>query len=173
MNIISKLYESYARLQEFVIFVLMMTVLSLVFIQVILRYVLQMPLMGIEELLMFPTIWLYMLGGAQASYERSHISCGILTLYIKRKKSLHLFNIFQTLFSIIIGLWLTRWAWWFLTYSLRTMKESPLLYIPLYLAESAMFVGLALMMFFTVVELFDCVLNYRSTGKDEMIKEAV
>ena len=52
--------------------------------EVFARYVLKSSLMGIEELMLFPIIWLYMLGGANASYEKSHIECGILTLYIKK-----------------------------------------------------------------------------------------
>ena len=45
--------------------------------EVFARYVLKSSLMGIEELMLFPIIWLYMLGGANASYEKSHIECGI------------------------------------------------------------------------------------------------
>lgn len=55
--------------------------------EVFARYVLKSSLMGIEELMLFPIIWLYMLGGANASYEKSHIECGILTLYIKKERS--------------------------------------------------------------------------------------
>ncbi|HCL78645.1 MAG TPA: C4-dicarboxylate ABC transporter permease [Synergistaceae bacterium] len=167
----SKLYDLYGKVQGAVISFLMLFVGVLMFIQVILRYVLKMPLMGIEELLLFPTIWLYMLGGAHASFTRTHITCGVLTLLIKRKKSFALFNIAQTVISIVVALWLTRWAWWFFTYSLRTMKESPLLYIPLILAESAIFVGLALMVLNTVVEFFSHVSEYRSFDGTELIKE--
>ena len=31
-------------------------------VQIVLRYVFHAPLMGVEELLYFPTIWLYLLG---------------------------------------------------------------------------------------------------------------
>ncbi len=51
--------------------------------------------MGIEELMLFPTIWLYMLGGANASQDRTHIECGILTLYIKKPRSMQIFKIFK------------------------------------------------------------------------------
>jgi TRAP-type C4-dicarboxylate transport system permease small subunit len=44
------------RIQGFVLFVLMFGVTILVFAQVIMRYVLRMPLMGIEELTLFPAI---------------------------------------------------------------------------------------------------------------------
>ena len=36
----------------------LLSVAVLMFVQVILRYVLKMPLMGIEELCYFPTVWL-------------------------------------------------------------------------------------------------------------------
>ena len=38
----------------------LLSVAVLMFVQVILRYVLKMPLMGIEELCYFPTVWLYL-----------------------------------------------------------------------------------------------------------------
>ncbi len=167
----SKLYDFYGKVQGGIIGFLMLFVGVLMFLQVILRYVLKIPLMGIEELLMFPTIWLYMLGGAHASYTRTHITCGVLTLILKRKKSFALFNIVQTTLSTVVALWLTRWAWWFFSYSLRTMKESPLLYIPLILAESAIFIGLVLMVLNTVVEFLNHVSEYRSLDGTELIRE--
>lgn len=167
----SKLYDFYGKAQGGIISFLMLFVGVLMFIQVILRYVLRMPLMGIEELLMFPTIWLYMLGGAHASYTRTHISCGVLTLMIKRKRSFALFNMVKTVISIVVALWLSRWAWWFFSYSLRTMKESPLLYIPLVLGESAIFIGLIFMLLNTVVEFFNHVSEYKSLDGTELIKE--
>lgn len=167
---LSNFYNFYGKVQGGIISFMMLFVGMLMFIQVILRYVLAMPLMGIEELLMFPTIWLYMLGGAHASYTKTHITCGVLTLLIKRKKSLSLFNIAQTIISIVVAIWLTRWAWWFLSYSFRTMKESPLLYIPLILAESAVFVGLILMVLNAFVEFFNHIMEYRSYDGSELIE---
>ena len=50
------------KTQGVLLFIILSSIATLVFIQVILRYVLHHPLMGIEELLLFPTIWLYFLG---------------------------------------------------------------------------------------------------------------
>jgi TRAP-type C4-dicarboxylate transport system permease small subunit len=138
----------------------MMGVMILVFVQVLLRYVLRMPLMGIEELLLFPTIWLYMLGGAAASWERTHISCGILTLYIKRETSMAIFNIVKNVISIVVCGWLMYWAYWYFTYSLRVMKESATLYIPLVFGESSIFFGLLFMFVYTIVELGEDILKF-------------
>ncbi|MDX9918186.1 MAG: TRAP transporter small permease subunit, partial [Gudongella sp.] len=136
------------------------SVLLLVVGQVLLRYVFKAPLMGIEELLFFPTIWLYMLGGANASQERNHISCGILTLYIKKPLTMMKFNIMKNTVSIIVGVWLLYWAYWLFTYSLNLWKTSDLLYIPMFFMESAPFIGLLLMVFYGVIEWLDSIQIY-------------
>ena len=51
----------------------LLSVAVLMFVQVILRYVLKMPLMGIEELCYFPTVWLYLFAAVKASSERGQL----------------------------------------------------------------------------------------------------
>lgn len=152
---VGNLYQALGTVQGGVIVVLSLFLAFLVFVQVLLRYVFKAPLMGIEELMLFPTIWLYMIGGANASYERNHIECGILTLYIKRPVSQYLFNIVKNLISLCISIWLTYWAYWYFQYSLKLWKTSQILYIPMFYAESALFVGLVLMTIHTITELGD------------------
>lgn len=142
--------------QDLAVFVLMLAVTFLVFIQVILRYVLHHPLMGIEELLLFPTIWLYFLGGAIASRQRDHIECRVVTMYV-RGRALHIANALKAAISLVVAVWLTYWAYEYFRYSLRVGKESDMLYIPLVLGESALFIGLLLMSVYTAVELRDYV----------------
>jgi TRAP-type C4-dicarboxylate transport system permease small subunit len=154
-------FKILTRVQVSVNMVLLIVTPLLVTAQVLLRYVFHMPLMGIEELLLFPIIWLYMLGGANASREKNHIICGILSLYIKKPKSIALFNLTRTVISLIVSLWLTYWALWFFLYSLSRWKLSDLLYLPMFFGESALFIGLLLMTLYTAVELYDYVQVYR------------
>jgi TRAP-type C4-dicarboxylate transport system permease small subunit len=150
----SRVLRGWHGLQDWAAFGLMLAVTFLVFVQVILRYVLHHPLMGIEELLLFPTIWLYFLGGAIASRERNHIECRVLTMYV-RGTSLHLANALKTAISLGVAVWLTYWAYEYFRYALRVGKESDMLYIPLVLGESALFIGLLLMSAYTAHELLD------------------
>lgn len=133
---------------------LLIVVTLLVFVQVILRYV-NMPLMGIEELLSLPTIWLYMIASATASLERNHIECGIATLYIKTPKALCVFKTIRNTLSVLIGGWLLRWAFWYLSYTFRVGKTTALLMIPMKYIESAIFVGFLLMFAYALLELFE------------------
>jgi TRAP-type C4-dicarboxylate transport system permease small subunit len=157
------------KIQGLVLSFLMFGVTILVFAQVIMRYVLRMPLMGIEELTLFPAIWLYMLGGANASMERKHIECNVLSVYITNPFALRVLDVMKSLISLGVCLWLTYWAYEYFLYSLKVWKTSNLLYIPLFFGESALFICLVLMAFYTVVELGDHLLRFKSylSGKEE------
>jgi len=48
------------------------------FVQVITRYVLQIPVMGLEETMLYPTLWLYIFGAVNASREDTHIRANVL-----------------------------------------------------------------------------------------------
>lgn len=154
MNTVKKILDRLISVQNLVSIVLMSIIPVLVVIQVLLRYVFRAPLMGIEEIMLFPTIWLYMLGGAMASQKRNHISCGILTLYIKRDLSMRIFNIVKSFISLSVSLWLTYWAYWYFLYSFKTWKFSDLVSIPMFFGESAIFIGLLLMTLYAASDLF-------------------
>ena len=59
----------------------LLSVAVLMFVQVILRYVLKMPLMGIEELCYFPTVWLYLFAAVKASSERGQLVARVLEIF--------------------------------------------------------------------------------------------
>lgn len=82
-----KVVDVIGKICEYICAALAMIITLLVFIQVILR-ALNMPLFGIEELLTFPTIWIYFLGGACASFTDSHIECGLVGAVAKNPKAI-------------------------------------------------------------------------------------
>ncbi|MBA1335744.1 MAG: hypothetical protein HPY66_1371 [Firmicutes bacterium] len=163
-NWIQRILDRLLSIQRGVTFVLALLITGLVVFQVILRYVFKAPLMGIEEMLLFPIIWLYMLGGANASQQRNHIECGVLTVYIKRPRTMMLFKIVKGLISLIVSLWLSYWAYWFFVYSLTRWKLSDLLYIPMFFGESAMFIGLILMLVYAVIELVGYIKDFGNSS---------
>jgi TRAP-type transport system small permease protein len=160
----SSVLRGWHAVENWAAFVLMLAVTFLVFIQVILRYVLHHPLMGIEEMLLFPTIWLYFLGGAIASRERNHIECRVVTMYV-RGTALHIANALKAAISLGVAIWLTSGAYEYFRYALRVGKESDMLYVPLVLGESALFIGLLLMSLYTAWELADHVRLARKGGE--------
>ncbi|WP_170763331.1 TRAP transporter small permease [Ruegeria lacuscaerulensis] len=119
------------------------------FVQVITRYVLEIPVMGLEESLLYPTLWLYMLGAVNASRENTHIRANVLEIFLSTERQHQVLAVIGEVISLIVGIWLTSWAWDFTTYSMRVWRESPTLYLPTFYVDVALFVGLVLMMIFT------------------------
>lgn len=120
------------------------------FVQVITRYVLEIPVMGLEESLLYPTLWLYMLGAVNASRENTHIRANVLEIFLSTERQHQVLAVIGEVISLIVGIWLTTWAWDFTKYSVRVWRESPTLYLPTFYVDVALFVGLVLMMIFTV-----------------------
>jgi len=164
----SKLRSWMDRIQSGILIFLLTGVSFLVFIQVLLRYVFRAPLMGIEELLMFPTAWLYFIGAVHASFEKSHIYARVLEIVFTKKRTIYIVRAVASSLSILILSWLTYWGYDYLKYALRIQKESSTLYIPMIYAEMIVFVGLAMMLLYTVVELVDN-LNIAAESRNEEI----
>jgi len=140
------------RVTESALYALMLAITVLVFVQVILRYVLRAPLMGIEEILLFPTVWLFMLGGVNASSQRTQIVCRVLEIFFKTRRPVAFIRLAGSVISVIVAAWLTYWAYDYFLYALRVPRVSATLYIPLIYAESAVFFCMILMTFYTGLE---------------------
>jgi len=124
------------------------------FVQVITRYVLQVPVMGLEETMLYPTLWLYILGAVNASREDTHIRANVLEIFLTTRRQHTVLAIVGEVISLIVGLWLLSWAWDFTQYAWRVWKESPTLYIPTFFSDVSLVIGLALMMAYTAMHLW-------------------
>lgn len=130
--------------------ILISTVAAMEFYQVVMRYIMELPVMGLEELLVYPTLWLYFLGSVNASREDTQIKANVLDVFLKTKKAKLKVRVIADFMSVIVSGWLTYWAWDYFRYALRVWKESPTLYIPTFYAECAVFIGLVFMTFFAL-----------------------
>ncbi len=151
------------RVMSIVLTTLVCIVAAGQFVQVITRYLLELPVMGLEETMIYPTIWLYILGSVNASRENSHIRANVLEIFIKTSRGHTILAIIGEVVSLVVGLWLLTWAWDFTRYAWRVWRESPTLYIPTFYFDVALVFGLALMMVFTAWHLF-CHIRALQTG---------
>jgi len=136
------------RFFKYTLTVLISTVAAMEFYQVVMRYILELPVMGLEELLVYPTLWLYFLGSVNASREDTQIKANVLDVFLKTDRSKLIVRVIADLLSVIVASWLTFWAFDYFRYALRVWKESPTLYIPTFYAECALFIGLVFMTFY-------------------------
>ncbi len=142
------------RFFKYTLTILISTVALMEFFQVVMRYIFEVPIMGLEEVLVFPTLWLYFLGSVNASREDTQIKANVLDVFLKTDRSRLIVRVIADGLSLITSAWLTWWAWDYFRYALRVWKESPTLYIPTFYAECAFFVGMIFMTFYVVFYLW-------------------
>ena len=159
---IERYLDKYNRL----LLVALMTVIALLItLQVLLRYVLSLPMHFTEETLTFCAVWVYLLGSVHASRTESHINARILEICCKRPEQIKKVRAAAAVISTAVLIWLTYWSYDFLAYSIKRGKISTILGYPLVLSECAMFICISLM---TVYSLAECV---RYCSKATVIKE--
>lgn len=141
------------------------SIMALVSIQVILRYVFEYPVILVEELLIFPTVWMYFLGSAMASKDKTQINASLAVLVIKDKKKLTVINAIAMLISTLISFWLLTWAFEYLQYSYKVWKTTSYAFIPLFFVESATFFGFTLITFYTAADCFAHVKEFFTLSK--------
>lgn len=132
------------------------------FVQVVTRYVFEVPIMGLEESMVIPTLWLYMLGAVNASREDTQIRANVLEIFIKTERGHQILALISETISLVISSWLTYWAWDYVKYAWRVWKESPTLYIPTFYHECSVFIGLLLITLFIAMHIVKLIRQLKS-----------
>jgi TRAP-type C4-dicarboxylate transport system permease small subunit len=141
------------RFFKYSLTILISTVAAMEFYQVVMRYIFEIPVMGLDEMLVYPTLWLYFLGSVNASREDTQIKANVLDVFLKTDRAKLVVRVIADAMSVVVSFWLTYWAWDYFRYALKVWKESPTLYVPTFYAECSVFIGLTLMTIYALVYL--------------------
>jgi len=98
--ILKKINKLTCRISEFVVSISFGTMVIIIFMQVIFRYLLKQSLSWSEELATFIFIWLTFIGASVASKERAHINVTMLVDNVKSIKAKKAILILANVLSI-------------------------------------------------------------------------
>ncbi|MEC1715141.1 TRAP transporter small permease [Schinkia azotoformans] len=141
------------KLQKGILIISSLLVVIGLFTAVVLRYVFKLDLFGITELLLIPTFLLYFIGGAQGSYEKSHITADIVEAYLKNEKVKNWVTVFTSLVTLIVCIIATKWTFDYISWSFVSGGKTPGWKIPYYIPHGTVLIGFILMTFYTIVHL--------------------
>ena len=158
-NFIRRLSVILGTIIQYITIVIILFLLILSVAQVFLR-TFNLPQMGVEELMKFPTIWMYMLGGICASFTRTHIDCGIIESFIKSTKVKQILGIIKCVLSIIVSVYVIKWTAEYLEYCFKTNKLSVIYGIPWTIANVAIMVGIVGMLVYVILELIEILASF-------------
>lgn len=124
---------------------------------VILRYGFQANLFAYEEWLLVAAFMLYFFGGAQGSYDRSHIKADLIGEWIRNARTKWAFALFVLALEVAVAALLTWWGFQMLAADLGKVPQMPataVYGIPLAVPRGAVFVGFLLMTVYALIHLF-------------------
>ena len=141
------------------ILILLFSIVTLgMFFEIWLRYLLKLPLMGIEEVAALAAFWLYFIGGAYASYERSHVKAELIHLFLSRR-ALAVVQVMTSLLATSLGCLLSIWGFHYVIWAIAKNPASPIFRMPMVYVQSSIFVGFVLISFYSFIELIDKIRN--------------
>lgn len=151
----TKFWKYLGMIQKIIMVLSSMAILGLVLVQVALRYIFKVPLMGVEEAATMTGFWLYFMGAAWGTAERTHIKADLMQAVIKNPKKLVWVKTITALIAVVLAAMMVYWGYGFFQWGLQKGQASPTLMIPMIYSQSSIFLGAILMFFYFCVELLD------------------
>lgn len=157
-----------------ILIVLFTTLLTfLMFSQVILRYIIKLPFLGIEELAPLFAVWAYFLAIWYAARTREHIGGGMLVLVVKNERIIKLVRLIGSIISFVILIIFAYYAYKIMVYNIEVNRLSSYMKVPRYFWSMSSVVGLwgcAICFGIQIcVEVVDFFVNTRKKHKNETI----
>ena len=148
--------------QRWILFICCALVVVGLFAQVILRYVLGTTILGLNELILIPTIWMYFIGASYASAEDTHISADVLQVYLRSDRVKQGVQVIVSAISLAFGLIMSWWAYLYIQHSLDRPGATPVFGLPLIIVQSAVIVGFFLMTIYTAANLYTAITKLKT-----------
>ncbi len=124
-------------------------------LQVIARYVFEIAISGLDEITGHTAVWLYMMGAAYGSYDRSQIKAEMAHLVVKNERILNLIRAFATLIAVVVASYMISWSWEYIQWSLKKHEMTPTLRLPTVIFQVSILIGAVLMVYFFIREAID------------------
>lgn len=155
----SAVWVALVKLLRFGLIVSNILVTLITFAAVIAR-AFNLNLLGYEEILIICAFWLYMIGSAYGSYEKSHIKADIFVIMMKEGRTKDLVAILRDTLSVVLGIVFFFWALQLAQWNLANGQLTPVWRIPVLVSQSSLLFGLGIGSLYNLVYLFDSIRKF-------------
>ncbi|MEC9483046.1 MAG: TRAP transporter small permease [Halomonas sp.] len=139
-----------ATVMKFVVVVMGIFVSFALVFGIVSRSFLGMQVFGLEELVLTAAMWLYMLGAALASREKSHLSADFIEAFSSNEILLKTMRLIATILSLIMAAFFVAWSYSLFAWGLDKEQVTPVFGIPQYVSQGSLFVGSIFLLLYTL-----------------------
>jgi len=133
------------KCEESVIFLTGSFIALAMFGQVLLRYIFNSPLFGLEEISILIVSWFYFIGAANSVHNKSYIKADVLPLIVKNPKIIRIFNAISYILSIVATTLLFYYSFKYAVWSYHANVITPTFFIPKNVSFGSLVIGSLLM----------------------------
>jgi len=151
--------------QRWIMFITSVSVVLLVFMQVIMRYFLDIPLYGIEEIAIYLAVWSYFIGASYGAKQKEHISASLIDVVLPDGRWQDFIVMVSDLITAIVSAWMVVWSWHYLAWTFKRGTVSVDLGIHMGWVHSAIFIGLSLMTLYFSIDFVTRLIHFIKLGK--------
>lgn len=117
------------------------------------RVLLGVPVFGLEELVLTAAMWLYMLGAALASRERSHLSADFIEAFSSNETLHYVMRLISTILSVVMAVFFVTWSYSLFAWGVEMEQVTPIFSIPQYISQGSLFVASILLLLYALRDL--------------------
>ncbi len=140
---------------------------GLMFAQVVMRYVLESPFTGIEEVSILLAVWVYFLGMGYATREREHIHGGIVSLVVKDPHKVAVIRFFGSVVCMLAACLFGYFAYKYALKEITRGRVSTNMRWPRGIWSASMIVGFAMMVGYFLLESINEFRGLRKTAQQK------
>lgn len=128
-------------------------VLLSIFASVLLRYVLNLSLFGVDEIIVMVAYWLYFIGGAYATATDGHIKADLVSAFVHNARVVYVVRFLAKLLELTVTIFFCRWSFrYFLYTGVAKWPVTAGLHIPHIFMMMPLFIGYALCAFLSTFQ---------------------
>ena len=153
------LWRVLVGLERFILVAASISAVLAVFLSVLMRYVFETDLYGVEEIIIILAMWLYFIGGAYGSYKDCHITADVLSVYVKSPKAQRALKIFVAAVAVFCCVVLVKWSLTYLAFTLKINAKSISLRIPMVVSQLPICLCFFLSLIYSIYHLINAILG--------------
>lgn len=159
------------RLQRAFLFYLFALLVIAMMLELLVRFFFKQSIFGLSDFIGFSSVWLYAMGAAYASYERSHIKAEFINVFAKSYRVRNLSRFISACISVGMSAVFTKWSWDLCVYSVSVKEVTQAYPVPKVIFQSSFFFGGILMVIYFFWEAIDCFSDFRHNRSPRELTE--
>jgi TRAP-type C4-dicarboxylate transport system permease small subunit len=148
LKVFERIDSALSKIIRAVVVLLSLFVACAMVLGILMRSALNAPMLGLEEIILFGVMWLYMMGAALASRDRSHLSADFVAVVVNNLNVRNALHLFATLVSLAMVMAFVVWSFDLLAWGLSKQQSTPIFQLPVYLSQGSLFCASLLFLFY-------------------------